>query len=41
MNTHDISENPPRDRVLEDYEISAVWAECRDNDFGRIVRLCS
>lgn len=39
INTHDISENPPRDRVLEDHEISAVWAECRDNDFGRIVKL--
>lgn len=39
INTHDISENPPRDRVLEDHEIRAVWAECRDNDFGRIVKL--
>jgi integrase len=29
----------PRDRVLEPKEIKAIWRECRDDDFGRIVRL--
>jgi integrase len=28
-----------RDRVLTDEEIRAIWAACRDDDFGRIVRL--
>ena len=39
ISTHTINENPPRDRVLADQEIKAVWAACLDNDFGRIVRL--
>jgi integrase len=30
---------PPRDRVLDDDELSAVWRACLDDDFGRIVRL--
>jgi integrase len=32
---------PPssRDRVLDDAELSAVWHACKDDDFGRIVRL--
>jgi integrase len=28
-----------RDRVLTDEELAAIWATCRDNDYGRIVRL--
>lgn len=28
-----------RDRVLKDAELAAVWKACRDDDFGRIVRL--
>ena len=28
-----------RDRVLSDDELAAVWRACRDDDFGRIVRL--
>jgi integrase len=28
-----------RDRVLGDRELAAVWKACRDDDFGRIVRL--
>jgi integrase len=28
-----------RDRVLEDPELAAVWHACRDDDFGKIVRL--
>jgi integrase len=30
---------PSRDRVLDDAELSAVWHACKDDDFGRIVRL--
>jgi integrase len=29
----------PRDRVLESAELKAIWRQCRDDDFGRIVRL--
>jgi len=29
----------PRDRVLTDRELAAVWRACEDNDFGRIVKL--
>jgi integrase len=29
----------PRDRVLTDDEIRAVWRNCNDDDFGKIVRL--
>jgi integrase len=28
-----------RDRVLTDAELRAIWTSCRDDDFGRIVRL--
>lgn len=31
--------NLPRDRVLTDQELAAVWKACEDNAFGRIVRL--
>jgi integrase len=30
---------PPRDRVLDDAELSAIWRACEDDDFGKIVRL--
>ena len=29
----------PRDRVLADAELAAIWKACRDDDFGRITRL--
>jgi integrase len=29
----------PRERVLDDAEIKAIWRGCFDDDFGRIVRL--
>jgi integrase len=29
----------PRDRVLDDRELAEVWHACRDDDFGRIIRL--
>jgi integrase len=29
----------PRDRVLTDAELRAIWTACQDDDFGRIVRL--
>jgi integrase len=29
----------PRERVLEDSELAAIWNACGDDDFGRIVRL--
>jgi integrase len=40
VGTNDPSEGiQPRDRVLSPEEIKAVWNQCRDDDFGRIVRL--
>ncbi len=32
-------EEVSRNRVLSDEEIAAVWASCRDDDHGRIVRI--
>ena len=29
----------PRDRVLDDHELAAIWRACEDDDFGKIVRL--
>jgi hypothetical protein len=29
----------PRERVLDDRELRAIWNACQDDDFGRIVRL--
>jgi integrase len=34
-----IEGRPGRDRVLTDEEIRIIWQHCRDDDFGRIVRL--
>ncbi|ANY85289.1 hypothetical protein BB934_44805 (plasmid) [Microvirga ossetica] len=32
-------EERSRDRVLSDNELARIWAACRDDDYGRIVRL--
>jgi integrase len=32
--------NKPRERVLSDEELVAIWNACRDDDYGRIIRLC-
>jgi integrase len=32
-------EGTPRERVLSDVELTAIWRACQDNDHGRIVRL--
>jgi integrase len=37
--THALRQNPPRKRVFDDDEIRAIWSACRDDDFGRIVKL--
>jgi integrase len=40
IGTNDPSEGiEPRDRVMTPAELRAVWRQCRDDDFGRIVRL--
>jgi integrase len=31
--------SPPRERVLADEELAAIWNACGDDDYGRIVRL--
>jgi integrase len=30
---------PPRSRVLSDQELASVWRNCRDDDFGKILKL--
>jgi integrase len=38
--TNDPAEGiPSRDRILGDDEVRTIWKACRDDDFGRIVRL--
>lgn len=37
--THALAQNAPRDRVFSDDEIRAIWAACRDDDCGRIIKL--
>jgi integrase len=32
--------NKPRERVLSDDELVAIWNACREDDYGRIIRLC-
>jgi integrase len=39
INAQALAVNAPRDRVLDDDEIRALWAACRDDDFGRIIKL--
>ena len=39
INAQALAVNAPRDRVLDDNEIRALWAACRDDDFGRIIKL--
>src|SRR5262249_58939539 len=29
----------PRERTLSDEELAAIWRACKDDDYGRIVRL--
>jgi integrase len=31
--------NKPRERVLSDEELVAIWKACKDDDYGRIIRL--
>jgi integrase len=37
--SHRPADPAPRDRVLGDPELAAIWAACGDDDHGRIVRL--
>ena len=39
INAQALAANAPRDRVLSDDEIRAVWRACQDDDFGRITKL--
>src|SRR5262249_37501891 len=33
------AENQPRERVLDDSELAAIWRACGDDDYGRIIKL--
>jgi integrase len=40
VGTNDPSEGiAPRDRILAPEELKAIWNQCQDDDFGRIIRL--
>ncbi len=39
IGTNKATDEVSRDRVLTDTELAAVWRACRDDDYGRIVRL--
>ena len=39
IGTNRAADERSRDRVLSDKELAAIWGACRDDDFGRIVRL--
>ena len=39
IGTNKADEGAPRDRVLTDAELAAIWKAAPDSDYGRIVRL--
>lgn len=39
VGTNKPPDSTPRDRVLSDTELVAIWTACKDDDYGRIVRL--
>jgi integrase len=40
VGTNPPEDSTPRERVLTDQELATIWRACRDDDFGRIVKLC-
>lgn len=39
IGTEQPDEGKPRERVLNDHELAAIWNGCANDDFGRIVKL--
>jgi integrase len=39
IGTHEPAANKPRERVLSDPELAAIWNACGEDEFGKIVRL--
>jgi integrase len=39
IGTNTLPENQPRKRTLDDAELVDVWNACRDDDYGRIIKL--
>jgi len=39
IGTEQPDEGKPRERVLNDHELAAIWSACANDDFGRIVKL--
>jgi len=39
IGTADPGSNPARDRVLSDSELATIWKACKDDDFGKVVKL--
>jgi integrase len=39
IGTHEPAQNRPRERVLSDDELTAIWRACGDDEYGKIVKL--
>jgi integrase len=39
VGTNTPAEPPPRDRVLKDHELAAIWRACEGDDYGRCIKL--
>ena len=39
IGTPDRKEPPPRERVLTDSELTAIWQTCGEDDYGKVLRL--
>jgi integrase len=39
IGTNKPADSTPRDRVLEDSELAAIWAASRDDDYGKVIKL--
>jgi integrase len=39
IGTNNPQNGPPRERVLDDAELAAIWRACEDDDYGTIVKI--
>lgn len=39
IGTNDPPGSKPRERVLKDHELAAIWNACEDDDYGKIIKL--
>jgi integrase len=39
IGTNDPGSNPARERVLKDKELAAIWKACKDDEYGKVIKL--